>query len=132
MDACALLAVLRNETGADTVNAAVDSAYNGKATIVMNKLNLLEVYYVIRRTLGKKMADNVVSELKKRPISINQEMTDKIFFEAGRLKSEYKISLADSVVLAEASTSGGEILTADHHEFDAVEEKEKIRFCWIR
>jgi predicted nucleic acid-binding protein len=98
----------------------------------MNKVNLLEVYYVIRRVLGKEQADYIVSELKKRPIIINQGITDEIFSEAGRLKAEYKMSLADSMALAEASVTGGELLTADHHEFDVVEEKEKIRFCWIR
>jgi len=132
LDACALLAILRNEAGADEVNAVIDAAHNCKVTLVMNKLNLLEVYYVIRRSLGKERADYIISELKKRPITINQEITDEIFSEAGRMKAEYKISLADSIVLAEASVSGGELLTTDHHEFDAVEEKEKIKFRWIR
>ena len=53
--------------------------------------------------------------------------------EAGRLKACYRISIADSVALAEASVSWGRLLTADHHEFDAVEKKEgNIGFCWIR
>jgi len=60
------------------------------------------------------------------------EITDEIFMEAGRLKASYKISLADSFALAEASTSGGILLTADHHEFDAVEKRENISIFWIR
>ena len=32
----------------------------------------------------------------------------------------------------EASASDGILLTADHHKFDVMEEKEKIRFQWIR
>ena len=52
--------------------------------------------------------------------------------EAGRLKATYKISLADSVALAEAFVSGGTLLTADHHELDVIEKHEKIQFQWIR
>ena len=106
LDACALLAVLRNEDGAGEVNAVFDAAYNGKATLTMNKVNLLEVYYVIRRSLGKERADYIISEVKKRPVSIIQELKDDVFSEAGRLKSEYGISLADSIVLAETYVSG--------------------------
>jgi len=74
----------------------------------------------------------MLSDLKTAPISVNQEIPDDIFFEAGRLKVRYRISLADSIALAEASISGGELLTSDHHEFDVIEKNEKIRFCWIR
>jgi len=98
----------------------------------MNKLNLMEVYYGTYRSCGKDNADRMLSSLKTAPISVKQEITDDIFFEASRLKVSYKISLADSIALAEASTSGGELLTADHHEFDIVEKNEKIKFCWIR
>ena len=71
-------------------------------------------------------------EVKKRPITINAEITDKIFTEAGRLKASYKISFADSFALAQALVSGGEFLTADHHEFETIEEREPIQFHWIR
>ena len=52
--------------------------------------------------------------------------------EAGRLKSKYRISLADSIALAEALILGGELLTCDHHEFDVIKKKEPINFMWIR
>jgi predicted nucleic acid-binding protein len=59
-------------------------------------------------------------------------LSDAVFAVAGRLKASYRISLADAVALAEASVSGGALLTSDHHEFDAIEQKENIRFLWIR
>jgi predicted nucleic acid-binding protein len=60
------------------------------------------------------------------------KLSDKVFTEAGRFKASYKISLADSIALAETSVSGGKLLTADHHEFDIIEKQEKIKFNWIR
>jgi predicted nucleic acid-binding protein len=132
LDACALLALLRNEPGADKVAAAINAANNGEAEITMHKANLLEVYYDLFRLLGKDKADLILSEIKKRPIDINTEITDEIFSEAGRLKASYSISFADSFALAQALVTGGELLTSDHHEFDAIAEREDIRFNWIR
>ena len=116
LDACALLTLLRNELGADKVAAAINSANNGDVEITMHKVNLLEVFYDLYRTLGKDTADAILSEIKKRPIMINAEIGDEIFSEAGRLKASYRISLADSFALAQALVSGGELMTSDHHE----------------
>ena len=132
LDACALLALLRNEPGADKVASAINAANSGSAKIVMHKLNLMEVFYDLYRSYGKTKADSIISEVKKRPLDINDSISDDIFAEAGRLKASYKISLADSIALAQAVVSSGELLTADHHEFDPIEGKEPIRFNWIR
>ena len=132
LDACALLALLRNEPGADKVAAAINAANKGEAKIIMHKANLLEVYYDIYRSLGKEKAESILSEIKKRPIGINAEISDRIFEEAGRLKASYKISFADSFALAQALVTGSELLTSDHHEFDVIESKEAISFHWIR
>jgi len=132
MDACALIAFLRNEAGAENVTTVLRNANGGNALIRINGLNLLEVYYDIYRWIGKEKADEKLAMIKKLPIMIQMELTDEVFLEAGRFKASYKISLADSVALAEAIVTGGKLLTADHHEFDVIEGNEKISFCWIR
>jgi len=48
------------------------------------------------------------------------------------LKSTYRISLADSLALAESSLSGAMLITSDHHEFDVIEAAENINFNWFR
>ena len=133
LDACALLALLRNEDGADFVADIINEANDGKAEISMHKANLLEVYYDIYRTAGKTKADEVISEIKSRPIAIISDISDVLFEEAGRLKSLYKISFADTFAVATASVSGAALLTSDHHEMDKVEQNEPtIKFQWIR
>jgi len=57
MDACALIAFLRDEPGADIVTNLLRDAEAGQATIYMNSLNLLEVYYDAYRVDGKQKAD---------------------------------------------------------------------------
>ena len=60
------------------------------------------------------------------------EFDKEIFFEAGRLKANYKLSLADSIAVAQTIILKGTILTADHHELDIIEGKENLSFNWIR
>jgi len=132
LDACAMLAVLSNESGADVVDDIYEKASSGEVGLAMNKLNLLEVYYDLLRTYGKDRANEVLEEIRQLPIKIYSELSDEIFFEAGRLKTTYNISVADSIALAQAKSINGAIVTADHHEFDVIEEKESINIHWIR
>jgi predicted nucleic acid-binding protein len=124
-----MIAVLKHEPGAHIV---VDIIQDVEADIAMHKLNLLEVYYDVYRRHGQETADSVIQEVRRNPIEIISEITDEVFAEAGRLKAAYKISLADSIALAEASVLHASLATSDHHEFDPIEQAESIEFLWIR
>jgi PIN domain nuclease of toxin-antitoxin system len=132
LDACALIAVLCNEKGANKVVDVYKRVLANKAMLVMNIINLLEVYYDDYRTHGKEAADKMIAEVRALSINIVLEIDGKTFAEAGRLKASYKISLADSLALAQAYVLEATILTSDHHEFDVIEAKEPINFLWIR
>ena len=132
LDACAVIATLSNEEGAEIVVNAYNEASSGNAKIIMNIVNLLEVYYDDYRIHGKDSADKMVESIMTFPTTIISEIKQDIFAEAGRLKSTYKISLADSIVLAQSIVVKGSLLTCDHHEFDAIEGKEPLEFHWIR
>ena len=132
LDACAVIAALSNEDGADKVEVAYKEVASGNAKIIVNIVNLLEVYYDDYRVHGKKSADKMVESIMASPTIIVSEINKDIFKEAGRLKATYKISLADAFVLAQTKVVGGVLLTSDHHEFDIVEANESIKFLWIR
>jgi len=132
LDACALIAFLRNEDGAEIVSTVLNGAVENEVKIHMSYINLLEVYYDIYRSVGQEKAKDELDMIKMLPVTFQTAITDEVFAEAGRFKATYRISLADSIALAEASVSGGELLTADHHEFDVIEKQESVSFCWIR
>ena len=134
LDACAIIALFRNEAGAEKVAEIINEAFNGESFVAINKINALEIYYDILRDYGKIAADEFLEALEKLPISIQDKITNPLFKEAGRFKAYYKISLADSIALAEASINNFALVTADHHEFDAIENSntEIIAFYWIR
>jgi len=132
LDANALIAVFKDEEGAQVVRDILTKASNKDVTISMAAYNLLEVYYQTYRKGGSLEAQEMLAKVDGLPIRIVREMTRELLEEAGRLKGSYKLSLADAVALAEASLSGGALVTADHHEMDIIERQEKINFCWIR
>jgi PIN domain nuclease of toxin-antitoxin system len=132
LDACALIALLLNEDGADKVAHAYREADSGNAKLIMNAINLLEVYYDFYRAYGKTTADDMIVHVEASAVNIIAEIDKTLLSEAGRLKAIHKISLADSLALAQAKVSEGLLLTSDHHEFDVIEAKEPVRFLWIR
>jgi predicted nucleic acid-binding protein len=94
----------------------------------MNKLNILEVYYGVYREDGKDKADETLNKILSLPLVVIDKFEDNVFKEAGRLKAIYKISLADSIALAEAKVREAQLLTSDHHEFDPIEKKGELLF----
>jgi predicted nucleic acid-binding protein len=70
--------------------------------------------------------------MKQMPVTIPETLSDEVFKEAGRLKSKYKISMADAIAIAEAVINKGSLVTADHHEIEPVEATEKINIMWFR
>jgi len=132
LDACALIAFLNDESGADIVENLLEKAKHGLNDLVMNKVNLLEIYYGIYRDDGFETASGIMQTIENLPIQIISSLSDKVFLEAGRLKAEHRISLADSIAIAEANVRDAQLVTADHHELDALEELESFKAYWIR
>ena len=93
---------------------------------------MLEVYYDLLRRFGKDSVADFLADVENSSLFIVSEITDDVFKEAGRLKTTYKISLADSIALAEAFVRNAALVTSDNHEFDDIERNEQIVFQWIR
>ena len=132
LDACSLIALLTNENGANIVKDLMQKATDNEIKIVMHKINFLEVYYYVLKNYNEELAKNLLENIKISPVNINSEITDDILIKAGKFKSLYKMSLADSIGLAESIINTGYFVTADHHELDIVQKKEKVKIVWIR
>ena len=131
LDACALIAVLNKEPGAELVKKLLEQP-QGETKIYMNIVNLLEVYYGLLREYGADTARNILTSIKSSPIILIDTITEPVFVGAAKLKSKYKLSLADSFALAEGIANDAAVITSDHHEFDKIEKSENIAFLWIR
>jgi predicted nucleic acid-binding protein len=127
LDACALIGYF-----GDKVRELFRDAYARKNRLFMHNLNVLEIYYGVRRAYSESVAARILRNIQNLPITFISEIGGASFIEAGRLKSSHKMSLADAVLLGEASTRNAVVVTSDHHELDAVEAAEPIQFFWIR
>jgi uncharacterized protein len=132
LDACALIALLSKETGYKNVEGIIKESKNKKAKIIMHTVNVLEVYYYIYKLYDEAAALVFLNTIKDSPIQLHAEVTNEIIVNAGKLKIQYKLSLADAIGLAETIISNGSFVTADHHELDVIEKNENINFTWIR
>ncbi|MDR3289462.1 MAG: hypothetical protein LBT22_08555 [Peptococcaceae bacterium] len=64
LDACALVALIKGEQGADVVWDIINKAATGGAVVLMHELNLLEVYYLLRHHpfQGHKFTNNRIAQ----------------------------------------------------------------------
>jgi len=132
LDACGLIAFLTDEEGSEQVESLLKKAEKHECVVYIHQINILEIYYGIFREDGQDKADETYEKILALPIMIIDKLDASVFKEAGRLKATYKISLADSIVLAESKIKKAPIVTCDHHEFDILEENKEAIFYWIR
>jgi len=132
LDACALIAAIEGEPGYSVVHSLFAQSAKGEISLKINKVNLLEVYYDAIRRHGTAEADRMLANMARSPVGVTAVFSNQALREAGRLKTSFKISIADSIALAEAAVHDGCLVTSDHHEFDAIEKNGQIKFFWIR
>ncbi|MBF0240410.1 MAG: type II toxin-antitoxin system VapC family toxin [SAR324 cluster bacterium] len=116
LDACALIAFLDDEPGADVVDTCLET---GKC--YLHAINACEVYYDIWKKSGESVATTIVERLALLGIFLQDDMDITFWQQVGRLKAEIKrISLADCFAVVLAQKTGSTLLTSDHHEFDPI------------
>lgn len=107
-------------------------AVAGETEIIMHVINLYEVYYDCWKITGKEKAQELLTEITKLPINIERRISNLLLSEAGYFKVNEKVSLADSIALGLAKMKNAFVISSDHHEFDVIERKNLMKFCWIR
>jgi len=132
LDACALIALLAGEKGAEKVRDIIQDAIDGRVTVKINQINLLEVYYHIINIYDQNKANEMLKIIRKFPIEVIIGLEESSFNEAGRIKSKYKIPLGDSIVVAECIIRKGTLVTSDHSDLEKMENAEKIMINWFR
>ncbi len=132
LDACAVIALLNDEDGADIVEELLRQSNPQEPNSVLHRLNLLEVYYGIYRDIGEEAGSEALEKVRALPILEVTEITQEVFLEAGRLKASHRLSLADSIAAAEAKVRSATLVTSDHHEFEPIAIPENLSILWIR
>jgi predicted nucleic acid-binding protein len=132
LDACAMIAFLNKETGAEAVADLIQRAEYREISLYMTSIQALEVYYDRIRVKGRDYAETFLRTLYTSSIEIIPQVSFANIRIAGYLKTRYSLSLADTIVCAAAYSLSAVLVTADHHELAPVEKGENITFFWFR
>ncbi|MGQ0446321.1 MAG: PIN domain-containing protein [Beijerinckiaceae bacterium] len=129
LDACAVIAYLRREPGAEVLKAIIERP---DTFLTMHVCNLGEVYYDFFRDDGLTAARTAWTNSLALPLELRRDADDAFIQRVGVIKVEERASFADAFALALTERLNVPLVTTDHHEFDAVERKGHFRFVWLR
>ena len=128
LDSHALLALLRDEPGAQAVATILEKAGQRDQPVHMSEVNYAEVQYTIRRKDGDAAWQTIAGELVAAPIQFHP--ADRRLADlAADFKSRFKLSLADAFAAALAKEKKAELVTGDP-EFKPLEKE--IKIAWLR
>ncbi len=128
LDSHALLALLRDERGAEAVATILEKAGQRDQPVHMTEVNYAEVQYTIRRKDGDAAWRTIAGELVAAPIQFHPATRALADFAAD-FKARFKLSLADAFAAALAKEKKAELVTGDP-EFKALEKEIAIR--WLK
>lgn len=131
LDACALIAFFRKESGWEKIGQRITNATDGSATLIMHNATVAEVYYDSLRYNASK-ASQLLSSLAGLPVHFTSLLNNDFIKSIGFYKTHYKMSFADCFVCATAEIYDATIVTSDRHEFETGEKDGRLRFEWIR
>ena len=131
VDACALIAYLNGEPGADVFDELLQLAYTHGAELYASSVNIYEVYYDCLRR-DESTARRLVDDVYHLPLIVIEALDRGLMEMAGAFKVRQRVSLADSLALALAQHLNASLVSTDHHEFDPIEQSGAVQFKWLR
>jgi len=134
LDACAMIAVINREDGAEAVDKLFHQAVKGEVKLYISIINLLEVNYGFIGDIGIAKTQEILKTIDETPLVVINTISEQAYNEAARIKGTYrKLSLADAVGIATAAELDGVFVTCDHHELDVIAGKEaSLKLFWFR
>ncbi len=130
-DSCAMIGFFEKETGAEKVKSILTKAALSECLALMHNASVAEVYYDAIQS-AKQQHNLILESLNSYPITFIEDITINMIKWMGYFKTTYKMSFADSIVLAAAKLNNAKVVTSDHHEFDTIEKSGDVAFEWIR
>ncbi len=130
IDACAMIAFLRDEPGAEFVAMVLTHPTD---RCFAHAVNLCEVYYDFLRSSDVRTARAAIYDLGRAGVRTRRDMSKAFWQRIGELKGTIRrISLADCFVLALSEKLLGDVVTSDHGEFEPLVAAKLARVTFIR
>jgi len=127
LDSFALLAFLNHERGFERVRDLLRSGRARREPLLINEINIGEVYYRTAKDRSLDRAEAVLASLQSLPLLLIANTYDDVL-AAARLKAQHPISYADAFAVTTAQREKATLVTGDP-EFHAVEHL--VPILWI-
>lgn len=125
LDTFALISLLYEEPGYETLLPYFTQAQDGKLTLLLNEVNLGELYYRIWKDQGKETAEKGLTTVTQLPLTL-VAVDQEFILSAASWKAQYPISYADAFVVETAYRHECPLMTGDP-EFETVKGIEILR-----
>jgi predicted nucleic acid-binding protein len=113
LDSWAILALLRRESPADAMMQRwLRRAHAGNLRLLLNLVNLGEVYYRTAQIDGEAAADERLDLMRRLPVEV-VPVREALVLEAARLKARHPLAYADAFAVATARLEGVPLITGD-------------------
>ncbi len=127
LDSFALIAYLGGERGAESVRTLLHEAEASGEPLLMNEINVGEVYYLIAKERAIQKAEEFLHRLETLPIRVLANTFAQVL-DAARLKAQFPVSYADAFAIAAAIRENARLVTGDP-EFRSV--AHLVAISWI-
>ena len=125
LDTSAIFALLRDEPGADQVEAHLEKGAAAKSVVAVSFASLTEIFYNTLQLVERKRADELVATVKSWSVDVVYP-DEALCLAAGELKASFRLSFADAFVAATAQLADALLLHKDP-EFEALRGKVKLQ-----
>lgn len=118
LDTSAVLTVLNEEDGVETVLDILEAAHSGGASVYLPFMTLMELEYLGLHKHGQEKTRQVMNLVEAWPVQ-TEHSTDEWRDEAARVKATTSLSVADAWICSLARLLDAELVHKDP-EYDAV------------
>jgi ribonuclease VapC len=127
LDSFALLAFLNKEAGFDKVRTLLRTAEAAEEPLLMNEINIGEVFYIIAKVRSLEKAEDFLQRLATLPIQpVSNTFSDVL--AAARVKAQFPLSYADAFAVSTALRLQAIVITGDP-EFHTV--AHLVEILWL-
>lgn len=107
-----MVAWIRDESGADQVEAFFYEAGAGRCGLAMSWINVAETFYILAKRNSPAVAEEFMVRLPSLPIRVVLPDEERIM-AAARIKAAHPVAFGDAFAIALAEAEGASVITGD-------------------
>lgn len=126
IDSWALVAWVRDEAVASSVEAYLVQAAAGNSVLFMSMVNVAETFYILAKRNSMAMAEQFLRRMASLPIRVVTPDEDAIM-AAARIKAAHAVAFGDAFAMALAKSEGASVITGD----EEIQRCGLVRVDWV-